>query len=110
AKAVGLGERCDEVKDMFRKVNAMFGGLVKVTPSSKIVGDMTLFMVQNNFTEDDIYERGESIDFPDSVIEFAQGYIGEPYQGIPKELQRIILKGREPITKRPGELLEPVDF
>ncbi|RKQ37364.1 pyruvate carboxylase [Oceanobacillus halophilus] len=110
AKAVGLGERWDEVKAMFRQVNDMFGDIVKVTPSSKVIGDMALFMVQNNLTEDDIYDRGESIDFPDSVIEFAQGFIGQPYQGFPKELQRIILKGREAITVRPGELLDPIDF
>ncbi|WP_085992507.1 pyruvate carboxylase [Oceanobacillus senegalensis] len=110
AKAVGLGNRWDEVKAMFRQVNDMFGDIVKVTPSSKVIGDMALFMVQNNLTEDDIYERGESIDFPESVIEFAQGFIGQPYQGFPKELQRIILKGREAIEVRPGELLEPVDF
>src|SRR5699024_7581065 len=84
--------------------------IVKVTPSSKVVGDMALFMVQNNLSEDDVYERGETIDFPESVIEFAQGYIGQPYQGFPKELQRIILKGKEPINVRPGELLDSVDF
>ncbi|HLS07892.1 pyruvate carboxylase [Lentibacillus sp.] len=110
AKAVGLEERWDEVKAMFRRVNEMFGDIVKVTPSSKVVGDMALFMVQNNLTEDDVYERGETIDFPESVVEFAQGYIGQPYQGFPKELQRIILKGKEPINERPGELLEPIDF
>lgn len=110
AKAVGLEGRWNEVKTMFNKVNLMFGDVIKVTPSSKVVGDMTLFMVQNNLTEDDIYERGESIDFPDSVIEFAQGYIGQPYQGFPKELQRIILKGKKAIKVRPGELLEPVNF
>ncbi|WP_099157958.1 pyruvate carboxylase [Virgibacillus ndiopensis] len=110
AKAVGLEDRWNEVKTMFRQVNDMFGDLVKVTPSSKVVGDMTLFMVQNNLTEDDIYEQGESIDFPDSVIEFAQGYIGQPYQGFPQELQRIILKGKKPISVRPGELLDPIDF
>jgi len=110
AIAVGLGERWDEVKAMYRNVNDMFGDIVKVTPSSKVIGDMALFMVQNNLTEDDIFERGESIDFPDSVIEFIQGMIGQPYQGFPKELQRIILKGKEPITVRPGELLDPVDF
>jgi len=110
AKAVGLGDRWNEVKTMYRRVNDMFGDLVKVTPSSKVVGDMALFMVQNNLTEDDVYEKGETIDFPDSVIEFFQGYLGQPYQGFPQELQRIILKGKEPITKRPGELLEPVDF
>lgn len=110
AKAVGLGERWDEIKKMFRRVNDMFGDVVKVTPSSKVVGDMTLYMVQNNLSEDDIYERGESIDFPDSVVEFAQGYLGQPYQGFPRELQRIILKGREAIQVRPGELLDPIDF
>jgi pyruvate carboxylase len=110
AKAVGLGQRWDEVKKMYRRVNDMFGDIVKVTPSSKIVGDMALYMVQNDLNEDDIYEKGESLDFPDSVIEFFQGYLGQPFGGFPAELQRIILKGREPITVRPGELLEPVDF
>ncbi|QKY68927.1 pyruvate carboxylase [Lentibacillus sp. CBA3610] len=110
AKAVGLEERWNEVKTMFRRVNDMFGDIVKVTPSSKIVGDMALFMVQNDLNEDDIYERGESIDFPESVIEFVQGLIGQPYQGFPKELQRIILKGKEPIDVRPGKLLDPIDF
>ncbi|MBP2077891.1 pyruvate carboxylase [Oceanobacillus polygoni] len=110
AKAVGLGNRWNEVKTMFRKVNDMFGDIVKVTPSSKVIGDMTLFMVQNDLSEADIYEKGHSIDFPDSVIEFAQGYIGQPYQGFPEKLQKIILKDREAITVRPGELLEPIDF
>jgi pyruvate carboxylase len=110
AKAVGLGERWDEVKQMYRRVNDMFGDVVKVTPSSKVVGDMALYMVQNNLTEDEVYERGESLDFPDSVVEFFQGHLGQPYQGFPRELQQIILKGREPLTVRPGETLEAADF
>ncbi|QHN48792.1 pyruvate carboxylase [Geobacillus stearothermophilus] len=110
AKAVGLGDRWDEVKEMYRRVNDLFGDIVKVTPSSKVVGDMALYMVQNNLTEQDIFERGETLNFPDSVVEFFEGYLGQPHGGFPKELQRIILKGREPITVRPGELLEPVDF
>lgn len=110
AKAVGLGDRWDEVKQMYRRVNDMFGDVVKVTPSSKVVGDMALYMVQNNLTEDGVYDRGESLDFPDSVVEFFQGYLGQPYKGFPKELQRIVLKGREPLTVRPGELLEAADF
>ncbi|AXI08965.1 pyruvate carboxylase [Oceanobacillus zhaokaii] len=110
AKAVGLEERWDEVKKTYHQVNEMFGDIIKVTPSSKVIGDMTLFMVQNNLTEEDVYERGATIDFPDSVIEFAQGYIGQPYQGFPEKLQKVILKDREAITVRPGELLEPVDF
>jgi len=110
AKAVGLGDRWDEVKEMYRRVNDLFGDIVKVTPSSKVVGDMALYMVQNNLTEQDIFERGETLNFPDSVVELFEGYLGQPHGGFPKELQRIILKGREPITVRPGELLEPVDF
>src|SRR5699024_1221979 len=97
AKAVGLGERWDEVKDMFRTVNDMFGDIIKVTPSSKIVGDMALFMVQNDLTEADIYERGHSIDFPQSVIEFFRGDIGQPYQGFPEKLREIVLKGEKGI-------------
>src|SRR5690625_6906211 len=69
---------------MFAKVNMMFGDIIKVTPSSKIVGDMALFMVQNDLTEDNIYERGYQIDFPASVIEFFNGEIGQPYQGFPR--------------------------
>lgn len=110
AQGVGLGDRFDEVKEMFHHVNMMFGDIVKVTPSSKIVGDLALFMVQNDLTEEDIYEQGESIDFPQSVIEFAQGYIGQPYQGFPKRLQEIILKGRKSITERPGKSLKPICF
>ncbi|UTR11007.1 pyruvate carboxylase [Evansella sp. LMS18] len=110
AKAVGLGDRWDEVKSMYQKVNHLFGDIVKVTPSSKVVGDMALFMVQNDLNEDTVYEKGRSLDFPDSVIEFFQGYIGQPYKGFPEELQEIVLKGREAITDRPGEHLEPVDF
>lgn len=110
AKAVGLGDRWEEVKEMYARVNHMFGDIVKVTPSSKVVGDMALFMVQNNLTEEEVYERGETLDFPDSVVELFSGYLGQPHGGFPKELQRIILKGREPITVRPGERLEPVNF
>ncbi len=110
AKAVGLGERWDEVKEMYRRVNVMFGDIVKVTPSSKVVGDMALFMVQNDLSEEDVLTKGKTIDFPDSVIELFMGYLGQPAGGFPKELQAVILKGKEPITVRPGELLEPVDF
>ncbi|MBM7644223.1 pyruvate carboxylase [Scopulibacillus daqui] len=110
AQAVGLGDCWEEVKDMYRRVNHLFGDIVKVTPSSKVVGDMALYMVQNNLTEDDLYEKGETLDFPDSVISFFKGDLGQPYQGFPKELQRIILKGQKPIADRPGKLMEPVDF
>jgi len=110
AKAVGLGDRWDEVKDMYARVNLLLGDIVKVTPSSKIVGDMALFMVQNNLDEASVISRGATIDFPESVIEFFQGYLGQPHGGFPGDLQKVVLKDREAITVRPGELLEPVDF
>jgi pyruvate carboxylase len=110
AKAVGLEEKWDEIKEVYHDVNMMFGDIVKVTPSSKVVGDMALFMVQNGLSEQDIYEKGESLSFPESVITFFQGDLGQPVGGFPKELQRIILKGRPAITERPGALAEPVNF
>ncbi|MCM3315692.1 pyruvate carboxylase [Rummeliibacillus stabekisii] len=110
AKGVGLGDRFEEVKKMYARVNLLFGDIVKVTPSSKVVGDMALFMVQNGLDEKSVIERGHAIDFPDSVIEFFEGYIGQPYGGFPKELQKAVLKDRVPITDRPGKLLAPIDF
>ena len=110
AKAVGLGERWNDIKKMYHDVNLMFGDIVKVTPSSKVVGDMALFMVQNDLTEQDIYDKGDTIDFPQSVVEFFEGRLGFPYQGFPEKLQKIILKGKKPLTQRPGKTLEPVDF
>ncbi|MDD1502661.1 pyruvate carboxylase [Lysinibacillus sp. CNPSo 3705] len=110
AKAVGLGDRWEEVKHMYSRVNLLFGDIVKVTPSSKVVGDMALFMVQNDLDENSVLTRGQTIDFPDSVIEFFQGYLGQPHGGFPEALQKVVLKDREAITVRPGELLEPVNF
>lgn len=110
SKSMGLEDRWEEVTQMYSTVNQMFGDIVKVTPSSKIVGDMALFMVQNNLTEEAVYERGEFMDFPASVIEFFQGDIGQPYGGFPEKLQKIILKGRDKLEARPGASLEPIDF
>ncbi len=95
ATAVGLGERWQEVCRMYAKVNMMFGDIIKVTPSSKVVGDMALFMVQNELTEEDIYQKGETLDFPQSVIDFFKGELGIPYGGFPEKLQKIILRGGE---------------
>ncbi|MGY4794281.1 pyruvate carboxylase [Lysinibacillus fusiformis] len=110
AKAVGLGDRWEEVKRMYSRVNLLFGDIVKVTPSSKVVGDMALFMVQNDLDENTVLTRGQTIDFPDSVIEFFQGYLGQPHGGFPEALQQVVLKDREAISVRPGELLEPIQF
>lgn len=110
AKAVGLGNEWDKIKKMYHTVNLMFGDIVKVTPSSKVVGDMALFMVQNDLTEEDIFKKGHELSFPESVVTFFQGDLGQPVGGFPKELQKIILKGRPAFTVRPGSLAEPVNF
>lgn len=109
-EGLGLGHRWEECKEMYRKVNFMFGDIIKVTPSSKIVGDMAMFMIQNNLEPEDVFERGEELTFPQSVVDFFKGMIGQPVGGFPERLQAIILKGEQPLTCRPGELLEPVDF
>lgn len=88
----------------------MFGDIVKVTPSSKVVGDMALYMVQNHLDEQTVIERGENLDFPDSVVSFFKGEIGQPANGFPKRLQDVVLKGKAPLTVRPGEALAHVDF
>lgn len=110
AKAVGLGDRWDEIKEVYHMVNMMFGDIVKVTPSSKVVGDMALFMVQNDLTEQDIYDRGDELSYPDSVVSFFQGDLGQPVGGFPEKLQKIILQGRPALTERPGASAAPVDF
>ena len=106
----GLGHRIGEVKDMYKQVNQMLGDIVKVTPSSKAVGDMAIFMVQNDLTPENIMEKGKGMDFPDSIVSFFEGMMGQPVGGFPKDLQKLVLKDKKPITCRPGELLEDEDF
>ncbi len=109
--SLGLGDRFEEVKEMYRTVNTMIGDIVKVTPSSKMVGDLAIFMVQNDLTPENIVEKGKNLSFPDSVVSYYKGMMGQPAWGFqPEGLQEVVLKGEEPITCRPGELLPPVDF
>ncbi|MCH4531948.1 pyruvate carboxylase [Staphylococcus haemolyticus] len=110
AKSLGLGERFHEVKDMYRRVNFLFGDIVKVTPSSKVVGDMALYMVQNDLDEQSVIKEGHKLDFPESVVSYFKGDIGQPVNGFNKELQDVILKGQQPLKERPGEYLDPVNF
>ena len=109
-ESLNLGHRFLEVKEMYKKVNDMLGDIVKVTPSSKMVGDLAIFMTQNNLTPETIVEKGEGLAFPDSAVSYFSGMMGQPAGGFPKDLQRVVLKGKEPITCRPGELLPAVDF
>ncbi|MGB1308262.1 MAG: pyruvate carboxylase [Oceanihabitans sp.] len=110
ATALGLADRFDEVKKMYAQVNTMFGNLVKVTPSSKVVGDMAIFMVTNNLTPEEVMSRGEEISFPESVINFFKGDLGQPVGGFPVALQKIILKNNKSYTDRPNAHLKPIDF
>ena len=109
-ESFGLGHKLKEVKDMYKTVNQMLGDIVKVTPSSKVVGDLAIFMVQNDLTPENIVERGANMDFPDSTVSYFEGMMGQPEGGFPEDIQKVVLKGKEPITCRPGELLEPEDF
>lgn len=109
-ESFGLGHKFHEVKENYKVVNDMVGDIVKVTPSSKMVGDFAIFMVQNNLTPENIQEKAAHLAFPDSVVSYFKGMMGQPSGGFPEELQKIVLKGEEPITCRPGELLPPEDF
>jgi len=106
----GLSDKFGEVKTMYKEVNEMLGDIVKVTPSSEMVGDMAIFMVQNSLTKENIYEKGKNLTFPDSVVTYFSGMMGQPEGGFPKDLQKLVLKDEKPITVRPGTLLEDEDF
>ncbi len=110
AKSLGLGDRWHEVGRKYAEVNQLFGDIVKVTPTSKVVGDLTLFMLANNLTPDDVKNPARELAFPESVIEFFEGKLGQPPGGFPADLQKRILRGRIPLTDRPGATLPPADF
>ncbi len=106
----GIGHKFKDVQEMYMTVNLMVGDIVKVTPSSKMVGDLAIFMVKNDLTPDNILIKGRDMAFPDSVVSFYEGMMGQPVGGFSSDIQSIVLKGKQPITCRPGELLPPVDF
>ena len=110
AIALGLEDKFPEVTKMYGKVNQMFGDIVKVTPSSKVVGDMAQYMISNSLTVEDVMERGETISFPQSVISFFKGDLGQPVGGFPEKLQKIVLRDQTPYTDRPNAHLAPIDF
>src|SRR5262249_41872224 len=107
-EAMGVGDRLPELKRMYSKVNEMLGDIVKVTPSSKVVGDLAIYMLTHNLTPDELLARGPELQFPESVIGFFAGEIGTPPGGFPEPLRTVILKDRAGETARPA--LPPVDF
>jgi pyruvate carboxylase len=110
ARSLGLEHRWSEVSDAYAEVNLMFGDIVKVTPTSKVVGDMALFMVSNNFSSQDIANPNQDIDFPESVVSLFKGELGTPAHGFPEDLQQKVLKGAKPLSDRPGAILPAVDL
>jgi pyruvate carboxylase len=111
ARSLGLEDRWPEIKRVYAEVNQLFGNIVKVTPSSKVVGDLSLYLVTNGLTVEDLRRKGNTVSFPQSVVDLVSGKLGQPYgqDGWPEDLVRMVLKGKKPDVRRPGSLLEPVD-
>ena len=110
ARSMGLEERWHEVAQMYADVNAMFGDIVKVTPSSKVVGDMALMMVSQGLSVEQVLDPDHEVAFPESVVGMLRGDLGQPPGGWPEALQRKVLKGEAPLAERPGKRLGPVDL
>ena len=110
ARSLGLADRWSEVAHAYAQVNDLFGDIIKVTPTSKVVGDMALMMVTNGLTRQNIEDLDYAVAFPESVVSLFRGDIGQPYGGFPEALQKKILGGEAPLTKRPGEILPPADL
>ena len=110
ARAMGLEHRWTDVSQAYADVNQLFGDIVKVTPTSKVVGDMALFMVANDLSPDDVRNPDKEVAFPESVSSLFKGELGFPADGFPKALEQKVLKGGKPLEGRPGAHLPPVDF
>lgn len=110
AQQLGLGSQWLETKKAYEHANELLGDIVKVTPTSKVVGDLAQFMVSNKLSPEDVKARAKELDFPGSVLEFFEGLMGQPYGGFPEPLRTDALRGRRKMDKRPGLYLEPVDF
>ena len=110
ARALGIAQRWPEVANRYAEVNELFGDVIKVTPTSKVVGDMALAMVSGGLTAADVLDADKEIAFPESVVSFFHGDLGQPLGGFPAALQRKVLQGNTPLTERPGATLEPVDL
>ena len=108
--SLGLSDKFDQVKEKYKESNDILGDIIKVTPSSKVVGDLAIFMVKNKLDKNNILIEGKNLAFPDSVVDYCKGMIGQPEGGIPKDIQKIVLKGDKPITTRPGTLIENENF
>ncbi|NNU81427.1 pyruvate carboxylase [Halovulum dunhuangense] len=110
ARSLGLEEKWPQVARTYADVNRMFGDIVKVTPSSKVVGDMALMMVSQGLTRSDVENPDRDVAFPDSVVDMMRGQLGQPPGGWPAGIQKKVLKGETPETGRPGAHMAPIDL
>jgi len=110
AKEMGSGKEFGLIMQLYKEANDLLGNIVKVTPSSKAVGDLAIFMYKNGLNRDNILTEGASLSYPESVVDYFKGMMGRPDGGFPNELQKIVIKDAKPIDGRPGELLPSVDF
>ena len=110
ASQLGLGTQWAQTKKAYEQANDLLGDIVKVTPTSKVVGDLAQFMVSNKLSEQDVREKAKQLDFPGSVLEFFEGLMGQPYGGFPEPLRSDALRNRRKLDKRPGLTLEPLDL
>jgi pyruvate carboxylase len=111
ARSLGIDDtRWHEVARAYAQVNEMFGDIVKVTPSSKVVGDMAIMMVTSGLSTEEVLDPDTEVAFPESVVSLFRGDIGQPQGGFPPALQKKVLKGATPLTVRPGSVMPPVDL
>ena len=110
ARSLGLADQFEEVKRNYKAVNDLLGGIVKVTPSSKVVGDMAMFMTANEYSIDDIKTNGNTMAFPDSMISLMKGELGQREEGWPEDFQKMVLKNQKAFTDKPNAHLTPIDF
>ena len=106
----GLGKQWAETKKAYEQANDILGDIVKVTPTSKVVGDLAQFMVSNGLSYEDTVKKADQLDFPSSVLEFFEGLMGQPYGGFPEPLRSKALRDRRKMDKRPGLYLDPINF
>nr|CAG4717938.1 unnamed protein product [Naegleria fowleri] len=110
AFSLGLADQFPKIKKDYEIANRILGDIVKVTPSSKVVGDLAQFMVQNNLSEKDVIEKADQLSFPNSVIEYFEGKLGIPYGGFPEPLRTKVMRGKPSIEGRPGASMPALDF
>ncbi|MBQ6392978.1 MAG: pyruvate carboxylase, partial [Eubacterium sp.] len=110
AESMGLGDQMPEICRLYKQADEILGDIIKVTPTSIVCGDLAIFMLRNGLTKENIFEKGRGLSYPESVVKYLRGMLGQPEGGFPKEFQEMVLQGQPAISVRPGSLLADVDF